>query len=300
MTHKKHHTKRYKIVFPLILVVVIVSSISAIFLLTSVKRDVKNFDLAIECQEKLELNRNSSPKILSDAEESQIRSQLRRYLNKLGFISGSDKSHLNNKFVNEYLKAHTAEELFSDVYFLNCYFNYYSHRSHEENTNHGCYCEKFNVFYEEVINAIGVDIKSFSYDMEGGEGYYSQHPDAHIEPIDNENLSVKADRMVAQTVTYYGDFAISEEEWSTWQDEFLGWENGIFYDQSEGWVSEIRYSLYYKEHLHAFAYSSLSLADFQNEVNNLKIVEIGDNVYKIEYRIDDDTKHKYLGIVEMK
>lgn len=221
MKHKKSHTKRHKIVFSLILVVVIVSSISAIFLLTSVKRDIKNFDLAIECQEKLELNRNSSPKILSDAEESQIRSQLRRYLNKLGFVSGSDKSHLNNKFVNEYLKAHTAEELFSGVYSLNRYLDL-SYNSHEENTEFGCKCEKFNAFYEEVISATEIDIKSFSYDMEGDEGYYSQHPEAHIEPIDNENLPVKADRMVAQTVTYYGDFAISEEEWSTWQDELLG------------------------------------------------------------------------------
>lgn len=65
-------------------------------------------------------------------------------------------------------------------------------------------------------------------------------------------------------------------------------------------MSEIRYSLYYKECLHAFAYSSLSLADFNNEANNLKIIESGDIVYKIEYRIDDETKHKFLNIWEMK
>ena len=77
------------------------------------------------------------------------------------------------------------------------------------------------------------------------DGYYKENPNAY--PISREEpLSDNENYVEKYAVKYYGDFAIAEEERYRYSKGYLGWKNGVFIDEPDGYYVCYYTSVYYK------------------------------------------------------
>lgn len=235
---------------------------------------------------------------LSDAKKEKVNKKLRENLGELGLTYYGDATlYLNQSFIDNYLVEHTKEELLSNSLKLYEYVErtYDSSQSMSASSWHNdwshCACETLTDLMELVFKATGITGTSYTAYKNSTSGYYVDNPNANPQPFYNK---LEDGHEEYGEVTYYGDFATFHKKLDRYNDGFLGWRNGIFYDIPSSWETLHVYELYYKG-------KCLVQEEFPSAINYLKIVELDGKIYTLTYKTQTvnyttDESHRYLSL----
>ena len=292
-------------------------------------RQVKTFDKCCEYIDKMggnsvtEYEYNFEKRCeLSDMYGDQLYDRLE----KLGFFTrriSSDEQMilLSQDFIDEYLKAHTPEELLSNslkVYQFVTLFpergdivswkrgknidgEYWHERSYEYSYSN-CACSSLTNLMNLVFDTVDTPVIKFDVSMENQDGFYKEYPEADPQPFSNivtgkfynrDGTNVRyEERTETGTVWHYGDFAILHKYLPHYSEGRYGWINGVFYDELPHWSVYQIYELYYKgtKILDEDTFEAIVAAD-------VRIMEVDGKLYRVSEKSVDALYHNFHSFI---
>lgn len=232
----------------------------------------KAYDLALEYQEYTDEQYAKTPsyrKVYIDPEiKSKYLRDIVKALSNAGVGDNNESTGFDESFFQEYLKTHTLDEFFLAYEEITTRL-YFAREDdiklvHDNSQFSECRCKEYQVAALAPFNVLPeyssvVIPNSFSADMEGMEGYYTEHPDASPQPDEKESSVTLFDEEDIQLyegtlkdrriVKYYGDFAVSTTYDEYYNEGQYGWVNGDFIDESGEFGSKTRVDVWYKGNL---------------------------------------------------
>ncbi|MBR1810276.1 MAG: hypothetical protein IJ766_01330 [Clostridia bacterium] len=173
--------------------------------------------------------------------ETEDSRKISKELEKIGSYTA-----LDDAFAGAFIEKNGIEKFFQLIVLLQEYYDYsmLSEYGHYKDSDASCPCQTVNNLLQYAMDHSDLKFVSFDSSQKDKKGWYGEHPNAH--PLPEEADVQDKEHTTTFTITYYGDFAVMQEDGWSWDKGFLGWDNGKFIDRDADWVKRYVYQVYYK------------------------------------------------------